>query len=224
MLGRLSVLVLATLLFVAPMLGAQKTPRPRRGSSMDWVISNCTDAVASAKRGYGNPQFTEALGRLQGCGTEGADAAAVALRSLRTASDTTVLDSLTWNFQTWRDAALFDAGLRLARNATATPESRVFAIRYLYSTVRPDAGNLPYGALARSATHRCSTGYTSSGFGEGRPLAPNYPDVLRRLGNQLVESTTEPLPVRAAAACLATIPKGLPVPQPRPARQPARRS
>ena len=206
--GRRGALLAAALLLSAPTIEAQIKPVKRRNSSMDWVIAYCAEAVASAKRGYGDPQFGQSLGRLQGCGTDGADAAAAALRSLRSVSDTTALDSLTWNFQAWRDAVLFDAGLRLARNASATPESRVFAIRYLYSTLLPHAGLLSYGAITR----RCTVSGGSGGFGAGRPLASNYPDILRRLGNQLVDSAAVPLPVRAAAFCLATIPKGLAVP------------
>jgi hypothetical protein len=168
--------------------------------------SDCGRAEMIANTGYPDKKLDWALSTLVSCGTTGADAAARALSTLRVVSDTTVLESLTRYLSTWRDVAIYRAGMQLASDVGATKESRVIAFSYLYSLlVTQSMGG--YGDFARVSNHMCQGSYLSEGFLDGRPLERDYVATLRGLGLRVSESKTEPREVRLAAACLTFVPK-----------------
>ena len=178
------------------------------------IKAKCRDAADAIRRGPTDPQFTWGVGHSKTCGASGANVAADGLGMLRALRDTVALDSLTSYFGAWRDARVYSAGVDLATDDAASAESRVFAIRYLYSTVMPGARVYGYGVFARASDNHCVGSATVSGeFEDGRALPTNYVTRLRNLGKQLMNSATAPSVVKLAAGCLTYIPAGF---QPQP--------
>lgn len=174
----------------------------------------CERAVTIASHDYPQRRLDWALSTLQSCEGAGADAAAHALLSMRSATDTLSLDAQTDAINGWRDSALFGAGLQLASDRGATKESRVFALRYLLSLVQP--GMLAsYGDFARKSEHWCmGQAIRTDMLTEGRPLPIGYVEIIRVFGTRASEDAANPLEVRLAASCLSTIPKGYSAPKP----------
>lgn len=168
----------------------------------------CSKALRIATIGHPEKKLDWALATLSGCGAEGADAAAHGFTSLSSERDTTVLDSLTAPLSGWRDVALLRTGMQIAENSGASPESRVFAIRYLYSLVVPGT-TAGYADLTSATAHSCLGSYTTSGgINETRSVSSDYVDVLRTLGRRLANDVGTASPVRRAATCLELIRNG----------------
>jgi hypothetical protein len=204
---------LALLLTALPSAARAQKPSPTvagRAAVLDanTIAARCLHAQRAARRGPSDPGFADGVAYAKGCGEPGADAAAAAFRTLATLSDTVALDSLTWWFSSWRDARVYAAGVRLASDETATAQSRVFAIRYLYSTMIPGAGRSSYGNLAGLGTGPCKDAGAGGEFFDGRPLPVDYVGRLRALGKRLSLSTAAPVQVRHAGMCLTIVPAG----------------
>ena len=175
---------------------------------------DCAKAIRIATAGYSGRKMQPALEGLLPCDAPGADAAARALVSMRVERDTAVLESLTFPLLGWRDPALLRAGMQLAEDPAATPESRVFALRGLYSLVRPgiEAG---YSDMIWDTPRPCDGGsHHTDALNETRPVDGGYVDELRLLGSRLANSSANPSAVRRAATCLELIPKGWRAPVP----------
>ncbi len=173
---------------------------------------DCTKAIRIADIGRPDKKLDWALGTLSGCGPEGADAAARAFASLRTEFDTLALDSLTYPLLAWRDPALLNAGIAIASDPGSTTESRVFALRYLYSLIVPGT-TAGYGDLIGVPKRKCGgPGSLTGGIRERRPVASGYVNTLRALGTRLSESASHPMNVRQAALCLADVAASYPPP------------
>lgn len=184
------------------------TPALRAGAQGENDGHDCAKAIRIASIGHPEKKLDWALATLQSCGAQGADAAAHALLTLGAERDTAVLDSLTSPLSAWRDVALLRVGMQMAENQSGTPESRVFALRYLYSLVTPGT-TAGYSDMIGATSHPCIGGYTTSGgITETRAVQSSYINDLRALGSRLANSASNTSDVRRAATCLELIRPG----------------
>jgi hypothetical protein len=97
------------------------------------------------------------------------------------------------------DASLFQNALRIAADADASPEARVFAIRTLMWALEPRL-SVQFGGLI---TSRCSPGATLHlDTWEGTPLPANRHEQVEALTRRLLDVQTTPDQVRHAAVCV----------------------
>lgn len=167
--------------------------------------------------GTGNPRPHRAWAGtvIQTCGAETfTRATATGLQRLRTSSDTTSLRDV------WGRALLyvnsqrvFDLGLEIAGDPSASAEARVFALMGVLRMLRPDEA-IDVPTLTR--TDRTGKHYRYSWCSDGRtagirqkvvgsPVDANARSRLREVGRSIVTDATNPAMVRAAAYCASVL-------------------
>ncbi len=123
----------------------------------------------------------------------------------RGVTDTIELNHLTAPAAVLRDARIFDAGLTVAGDPGATPQARVYAFRTLIAQLNPTR-QLRYSDLAGSMTSASCIGQSGSPhdvFFLGTPLPGDAETRVRTLARAVAADSTQPNPVRHAAACAA---------------------
>jgi hypothetical protein len=117
---------------------------------------------------------------------------------MRHSRDTLQLELITAPTRALLDGNLFQNALRIAADADASSEARVFAIRTLVWTLEPRL-SLRFGGLV---TTRCSEGASLHlDTWEGTPLPGNRHKQVEELSRRLLEVRTTPVQVRRAAGC-----------------------
>jgi hypothetical protein len=140
--------------------------------------------------------------------------ALAALQRLRTSSDTSAL-SLVWNrvLLQVNSQAVFDAGLDIAKDATASVEARSFAFLGVLRMLRPNAVlslSTITNTADRPSPYRPS--YCYDGFGPavrpwvmGSPVSEDAVSRLRAVGSAVWSEAGAASELRAAAYCAARL-------------------
>lgn len=187
-------------------LSAQPAP------SMD-----CVSAAKAVAKGRVTREEEDAFHYLSRCGVTGARALAASLAHYTTETDIEVLDDFMHQVDSWRDASIFDAVMRLVTNPAASAQARVFGVRHLVlhlgphfvlsysglSTRGADTTVQPNG-LEKWTLRGCSPeGMISArrASREGEPLPAGYGERIRNTLSALASSGSTPVPVRNAARC-----------------------
>jgi hypothetical protein len=175
---------------------------------------SCEKAAKIIRKGHPEKKEEWALGVLTNCGKAGADAFVDGIAQQATVSDTLALETFYSHVDVWRDATIMNASLDLARNVTATPTARVFAVRHLVQLVRART-RFPYGELVRGSTVTVTpdsmTTYTPgcvAWHGSEIPdqsatsLPADYPTTIRTALTTLVNDPATPDMLKKAARCI----------------------
>lgn len=199
---KLVIIALAALIAAGP-LQAQANPDSVKHQN------ECRFAEQTVARGQSSPHLRWSLGYLRGCGT-GAQGAAVALavRRLRTETDTAALGPYWLVSRYVLDGQLFEAAESIAIDASASPQARVFAISALFSTMNEQAfaryenlvgGFRPDGLVAGGCRTLVSGRFRTT----GTPLPSDFQARVAAVRERLLADDSQPLDVRTAATCLA---------------------
>jgi len=166
--------------------------------------NQCRLASRVIETGHPAPQRDWAYEFITRCGREGGNALAASLRSHRNVQEVSDLDALTRGLRTFRDAAVLEASLEIAKDKTASTPARVFAFRTLITVLSP----------GRSLTYANVTGSAAQCFGlpasqhdeivEGAPLPPDAQDAIHLTAAEVLrDRATESADVVNAARCAA---------------------
>lgn len=197
------------------LIGAGFRGQPAQGQTADsarlQATRRCDVAIEIVKtgdsRGYSRTltRYPEeqkrawAYSHIRTCGARGAAALAAEMLAKRSSRDTAELGRVSDATRGFRDGNLFQTAARIARDAAASPEARVFSFRTLMWSYEPRL-ELQFAGLV-AGTGRCVAGMPFDvATWEGSPLPGNrrkqVEDVARRV---LASSPSEQ--VRNAAAC-----------------------
>ena len=167
--------------------------------------NDCRLAEQVVRTGHPAPKREWALWEIRRhCGASGGRALADAIREHRTSRDTAWLGELTSPAIQLRDGAVFAVSAQIARDRSASPEARVFAIRTLIWSLRPGYG-ITYDDLAGAGEG--SGGCYSHGPElhfqptDGAPLPAGHASEVQAVAEQILLDAAEPAPVRSAARC-----------------------
>jgi hypothetical protein len=175
--------------------------------------NNCRLAEQILTTGTPAPHWEWARGYIPYCGYDvwGRVGAGVVQR-LKTSTDTLRLAAEWRNLNFLRDSTLFRTALDIASDEAASPEARVFAMRYLLSLSDPNGG-YEYGALAERGEipgmqPRCTTGQIAGKVHsyEGIPIPPDYHEQIRAAASALLDRDSAPPVVHSAALCVRASP------------------
>lgn len=155
-----------------------------------------------------------ALGVLVTCGAEGGRTAAMMARTLRASTDTAILKTFVGMLANFRDAAVLDAALEIARDRTASIPARVYAFRTLFvlrsgktwagyrSMLREDAtADSTLAGLIAPCGEEFQIADAAPFWYEGAPLPADFRQRVTALTEQVVRDRTEPVRVRSASTC-----------------------
>jgi hypothetical protein len=176
---------------------------------------DCGTAAKIVSSGHLNATQSWAYLTLSYCGAVGANAFATGLPKYATVSDLAQLSDYMSHVDNWRDASILAAATQLAKNANATVQSRVFAIRHLILLLQPIYG-ISYAALVSARDSATAPDGSKSWFGGGCPagvaseprgtvagaaLPVGWEAQIRTTLSTLANSAAAPKPVRTAASC-----------------------
>jgi hypothetical protein len=151
---------------------------------------------------------------LTGCGASAANAFATGIAQYTHETDIAALDVFMSQVDNWIDSGIMTTAAALATNSAASPEARVFAVRYLLVLVRPynrfAYAGLTVGDVSTTDAEGSivtTTGCRSQMGSEradqvGTPLPADYADRIRQTLTRLAGDATAPAVVRNAARCL----------------------
>ncbi len=175
---------------------------------------SCEKAAKIIAQGHPEKKEEWALGVLTNCGKTGADAFVAGIAQQAIVNDTLALETFYSHVDVWRDATIMNALLDLARNTTATPAARVFAVRHLIQLVRTRT-RFPYGELVRGSTVTVTpdsmTTYTPGCVAwhgseipdqSATPLPADYQITIRTALATLVNDPATPDALKKAARCI----------------------
>lgn len=188
-------------------LGAQVTPR-----NDPEAIRRCDIAIEIVRTGD-SPDFARTLTRyperdklpwafshIRSCGARGAAVLAAQMGAKKAVRDTAELRVLTDPTRNLLDGNIFQAAARIADDAAASQEARVFALRTLVWSLEPRL-DLRFDGLV-SGNGRCILGAALHiSTWEGSPLPGNRRKRVEEVARRLSTSTAASVPVRNAAAC-----------------------
>ena len=193
---------------------ALHVPRLLYAQEKDDTDQSCEKAAKIIRKGHPEKQEAWALGVLTNCGGAGADAFMAGIAQEAAVSDTIALETFFSYVDVWRDATIMNASLDLARNMSATPAARVFAVRHLIQLVRTRT-RFRYGELVRGSTVTVTpdsmTIYAPGCVAwhgseipdqSATPLPANYPTVIRTALAALVIEPSTPDVLKKAARCI----------------------
>lgn len=176
--------------------------------------NGCRLARQVIETGNPSPHTEWALRQIGGCGPEAYGASlAVAVRRLRTETDTVVLREFWRPSRFLRDGELFRASRDIAADQGASTQARVFALLSLLHTVRfgrtADYRNMIGGFETEEGLQWVRGGCAQTIVNDdirldGAPLPADFHAQIRSLASRLRADGAEPLDVRTAAFCLAT--------------------
>lgn len=134
---------------------------------------------------------------------------AQAIFRLRTSADTALLKVVTAPAAVVRDREIYEAGLSILADATASSQARVYAIRMLAWLFYPDA-DLNYGDFVDIDGDGDRSCYGSGthfhvSIVRGALLPPGWPDAIRQAARRVYENPAEPADVRQAARCFVLV-------------------
>lgn len=170
------------------------------------TIKSCGEAACVVRNGRPSHKQTAALNFLLECGPTGAAATIIALEQTRSESELLALTEFYLLMRSWRDAAVMQAALKLARDPGASIPARVHSIAYLLELVHP--GRIyGYDALVegiRSTHVPCVRGLAnhSRGSSVGEVLPSDYAAQVEAGMRSLIGEVTAPPEVRNAASCV----------------------
>lgn len=124
-----------------------------------------------------------------------------------------MLTRLYETVDSWRDAVVMKAALDVTNDAGASVPARVYALRHLIQLVNPGqyfgygnliVGDVPgQGANSNTITRGCHR-MLASGRADvsATPLVSDYEQRIRAVATNLAGSSSAPVALRNAAACL----------------------
>jgi hypothetical protein len=166
--------------------------------------NECRQAAQVVRTGEPHARLTRSLLELRDCGAEGGRVLATAFKARQATATRAELDALTRPASYLRDAALFEAGIDVAADPTAKPDSRVFAFRIVLATVMP--GLYPsYEELTGGGSQNMSCFGArfglEGGLSDGAPLPPDAVSRAYDLSFRTLRDSSTPAPVKQAAIC-----------------------
>lgn len=173
----------------------------------------CDKAARIVAKGHPEKKEQDALATLAGCGVAGASAFAAGIAQYTTETDVPTLAAFMDRVDNWRDSTVMEAVVALATNTAASPQARVFAVRYLITRLQPSlfysyagltAG--PTTTINAEGTTLTTTGCRASAISDpgdlsATPLPADYADRVIQTLTLLINASTTPIEVRNAARC-----------------------
>ena len=174
---------------------------------------SCDKAAKIVSKGHPEKKNAWALAVLFSCGKAGANALVTGMPQYVSETDTLALDAFFTTVDNWRDGAIMSAALDIAGNPGASVQARVYAIRHLVILVRQRVSFL-YGDISAGPTTTttdelktfrpaCRASHGSElPANAATPLPTNYVAVIKSALDGIASASSNPAPVRNAAACV----------------------
>lgn len=196
-------LLLIPLLLAFPALGSAQA----RPDSVK-LRNDCRLAEQVLTTGHPAPHREWASWTIRKC-TGAGPVVAQAIVRLRASSDTALLKVVTAPAAVVRDRAIYEAGLSILSDASASIQARVYAVRMLAWLFYPDA-DLNYGDFVDIDGDGDRSCYGSGthfhvSIVRGSLLPAGWPDAIRQAARRVYDNPAEPAEVRKAALCFALV-------------------
>lgn len=173
----------------------------------------CEKAAKIVAKGHPEKKEESAFLTLSGCGSTAANAFATGIGQYTHETDVVALDAFMNQVNNWIDAGIMTTATALATNTVASPQARVFAVRYLLVLVLPYNRFAYQGLTVGDVTTTdaegsiiTTTGCRSQMGSEradqvGTSLPADYADRIRQTLVGLASDASAPAVVRNAARC-----------------------
>lgn len=173
----------------------------------------CEKAARIVAKGHPAKKEEDAFLALTGCGTTAANAFATGIGQYIHETDIAALDAFMSQVDNWIDARIMTTATVLATNSAASPQARVFAVRYLLVLVLPYNRFAYTGLTVGEVTTTDAEGSTVTTTGcwsqmgseradqVGTRLPADYADRIRQTLAGLAGDASAPSVVRNAARC-----------------------
>lgn len=168
----------------------------------DDSAGNCARA-AQALRSRPSRADGWALRLAPRCGAAGGRALAQAIQTVSTSRDSAFTTSVLAAGIHFDDADLFQAHLRTAGDATATPAARVLALRNALSQISPVQFLFDAADMAEHGAGCMPSRFSHGHKAQGDVLPSDAARQLELVAARVAESDREPSSVRMAAQCAA---------------------
>jgi hypothetical protein len=169
---------------------------------------DCRFAAQVVSTGHPASWADWAFAIIGNCGSEGIQAFAGGIASMRSSVDTGFLASLSQQARYYRDGGIFAAALSVAGDPAASELARVYALLTMQGIIRPRSANTYAEATTEIDTNgepkctRLGIDYSHQPVRPGvTPLPADYEEQVEALARRLQADAGAPPLVRAVAHC-----------------------
>lgn len=175
-----------------------------QGDTATVSFPTCASALAALSDGSWPGAAPWAPGLSTRCGSPGLRALAAGIRAARLSSDSAALSEVFGSARARVDTGVFEALAFVALSNTSTVASRVHAVRALLAVFESSASFSPTWALAATSASGCSPALSSASPPDLIDVSPGARWAeIRSQVEALADAPSAPIPVRAAAGCVA---------------------